>query len=144
MCLGEPTLILQVMSPLYSQHPSATATRTAEPDTVFTCGLQALPADVQQPFEKVAALFSFRQATKLLFRRQQTHVTLHDERHFDVCRHKRHQHRRRLSATKAQEFNERMVSSYISKKATYMMTFLATDTLMQSECYKLHSFQPMF
>ena len=81
------------------QQPPATVSRTPEPNTVFTQGLQTMQADRQQPFKKAAAFFSFRRATTGLFRRQQTHVALHDERHFGIGRHRRRQHSRRQSAT---------------------------------------------
>jgi prophage maintenance system killer protein len=100
--------------------PLATVAGAPELNRVFASGLQALEAQVQQPFERAAAFFLFGALQQFFFdgNKRTSRFMMNGilmSAGIDALS---------VPAAKAQEFNENMVRFYLTKDATEMMAFL--------------------
>ncbi|WP_297452004.1 Fic family protein [Ferrovum sp.] len=100
--------------------PPATIAGAPELNRVFANGLEALEADVKQPFEKAAAFFLFGALQQFFFdgNKRTARFMMNGilmSAGIDAIS---------IPAAKAHEFNDKMVRFYLKRDATEMMAFL--------------------
>jgi hypothetical protein len=100
--------------------PLATLAGAHELNRVFSLGLQALDTHVQQPFEKAAAFFLFGALQQFFFdgNKRTSRFMMNGilmSAGIDAIS---------VPASRAQEFNEKMVRFYLNKDGSEMMQFL--------------------